>query len=270
MDRRFHFISGLPRSGSTLLAAILRQNPRFTANISSPVASMFMSLQQLMSGKSEFHALVSDAKRRQVLKGVIESYYGDVAPGVTVFDTNRSWSAKLSSLLELFPEARIVCCVRPLSWVFDSFERLIRRNALEPSRMFGFSAGGNVYSRIQVLNEPRRGVVGTAFSSLREAFYGEFARSLILLEYESLCRNPAGSIAALYRLLGEEPFPHDFEDVRFESPEFDRRLGTRGLHQVGARVRWSDRATILPPDIFRRFEDTAFWRQKGPCQVTVI
>jgi hypothetical protein len=28
--RRLHFISGLPRSGSTLLSAILRQNPRFS------------------------------------------------------------------------------------------------------------------------------------------------------------------------------------------------------------------------------------------------
>jgi len=28
---RYHFISGLPRSGSTLLAAILRQNLRFHA-----------------------------------------------------------------------------------------------------------------------------------------------------------------------------------------------------------------------------------------------
>ncbi|MBU0835751.1 MAG: sulfotransferase, partial [Gammaproteobacteria bacterium] len=27
----YHFISGLPRSGSTLLAALLRQNPRFHA-----------------------------------------------------------------------------------------------------------------------------------------------------------------------------------------------------------------------------------------------
>jgi sulfotransferase len=39
-----HFISGLPRSGSTLLAAILRQNPRFHAGMSSPVASLFMAL----------------------------------------------------------------------------------------------------------------------------------------------------------------------------------------------------------------------------------
>ena len=34
--RKMHFISGLPRSGSTLLSAILRQNPRFYAAMSSP------------------------------------------------------------------------------------------------------------------------------------------------------------------------------------------------------------------------------------------
>jgi hypothetical protein len=35
MENGIHFISGLPRSGSTLLAAILRQNPHFHATISS-------------------------------------------------------------------------------------------------------------------------------------------------------------------------------------------------------------------------------------------
>ena len=39
-DRQFHFISGLPRSGSTLLAGILRQNPRFHASMSSPVSGL--------------------------------------------------------------------------------------------------------------------------------------------------------------------------------------------------------------------------------------
>jgi hypothetical protein len=34
-----HFISGLPRSGSTLLAALLRQNPRFEAGMSGPLAA---------------------------------------------------------------------------------------------------------------------------------------------------------------------------------------------------------------------------------------
>ncbi|NBR76993.1 MAG: hypothetical protein EBT73_06670 [Actinobacteria bacterium] len=32
--KEFFFISGLPRSGSTLLSGILRQNPEFYADIS--------------------------------------------------------------------------------------------------------------------------------------------------------------------------------------------------------------------------------------------
>ena len=49
MQHGIHFISGLPRSGSTLLAAILRQNPRFHAGMTSPVGAMYMALERSMS-----------------------------------------------------------------------------------------------------------------------------------------------------------------------------------------------------------------------------
>ena len=41
MQNGIHFISGLPRAGSTLLAALLRQNPRFHAGMTSPVGAIF-------------------------------------------------------------------------------------------------------------------------------------------------------------------------------------------------------------------------------------
>ncbi|WP_332958084.1 hypothetical protein [Microcoleus sp. AR_TQ3_B6] len=37
MPQKVHFISGLARSGSTLLSAILRPNPRFHSVMTSPV-----------------------------------------------------------------------------------------------------------------------------------------------------------------------------------------------------------------------------------------
>ena len=40
MQNGIHFISGLPRWGSTLLAAILRLNPRLHAGMTSPVGAM--------------------------------------------------------------------------------------------------------------------------------------------------------------------------------------------------------------------------------------
>ena len=51
MYKRIHFISGLPRSGSTLLAAILRQNPRFYANMSGPICSLLYDMLGHMSGQ---------------------------------------------------------------------------------------------------------------------------------------------------------------------------------------------------------------------------
>jgi sulfotransferase len=49
-----HFISGLPRSGSTLLAALLRQNPRFEAGMSGPLSGLFGALLGQMSARNEY------------------------------------------------------------------------------------------------------------------------------------------------------------------------------------------------------------------------
>ena len=43
MEKTFHFISGLPRSGSSLLANVLAQNPRFCVSPTSGILDiMFM------------------------------------------------------------------------------------------------------------------------------------------------------------------------------------------------------------------------------------
>jgi len=53
MDNGIHFISGLPRSGSTLLAGILWQNPRFHAGMTGPAGSMYMAPEAAMSRRNE-------------------------------------------------------------------------------------------------------------------------------------------------------------------------------------------------------------------------
>jgi sulfotransferase len=54
-----HFISGLPRSGSTLLAALLRQNPRFHAGMTSPVGGLYMALEGALSRRNEAAVFVT-------------------------------------------------------------------------------------------------------------------------------------------------------------------------------------------------------------------
>jgi len=132
MARALHFISGLPRSGSTLLFAVLAQNPRFQASMSGPAAGLVNALPTEMSGKNEFSPFIDERQRQHLLRAVYD--------------------------------------------------------------------------------------------------------------------------------FGEPAFTHDFSNIAFNADEFDRKAGTPSLHNVRANVCADERQTVLPPDLFRRFENDAFWR----------
>ncbi|CAM2188910.1 sulfotransferase [Paraburkholderia sacchari] len=261
-ERSFHFISGLPRSGSTLLSAILRQNPRFHAGITSPVSEIFVALLEAMSDRREASVFLDDEARQRVLRGMMINYYATREAQV-IFDTSRLWCSKMPALATLFPRAKLIACVRDTSWIVDSIERLVRRNAFRPSGIFNFQGSGTVYSRATALASSD-GLVGFAYDALREAFFGDHAQRMLLVQYDTLASNPQKVLEAVYDFIGEPWFEHDFGNVAFEEGEaFDERLGTPGLHRVGRQVRAEPRTTILPQDLFRRFEGDAFWRQPG-------
>ncbi|HXP04474.1 MAG TPA: sulfotransferase [Stellaceae bacterium] len=262
MQNGIHFISGLPRSGSTLLAAILRQNPRFHAGMTSPVGAMYLALEAAMSRRNEAAVFIDDTQRRDVLQGLFENYYRAVQEKQLVFDTNRVWCAKLPALTQLFPEAKIVCCVRDVAWIMDSIEHLVRKNAFELSGMFGFEPGSTVYTRINRIASSD-GMVGYALDALKDGFFGEQASTLILVEYEALTRAPKDTLRHLYALLGEAPYEHDLDNVEYEAEKFDLLLGTPGLHTVRRKVEWIERQTVLPPELFQRFANDMFWRVPG-------
>ena len=272
MQNGIHFLSGLPRSGSTLLGALLKQNPKIHGGMSSPVAGLIGRVQGAMGPRSEFGPVLSDGHRRNILTAVFEGYYKDVHGAKTIIDTNRGWCAKLPLLTALYPQAKVIVCVRDLVWIMDSFERVLRRNALGISKMFGQKDAITAHTRVNSLASPG-GTVGFAWNATQEAFYGEFADKLIVVDYEALSREPKRVMEAIYAKLELEPFEHDFDNVVYgEGDEFDANLGVPGLHAVGRKVRFSERPTILPPELFERFSGRNFWRRPGgnPRGVEVI
>ena len=267
MSRTVHFISGLPRSGSTLLAALLRQNPGLHAEMSSPLAVLCERVLPVM-GQGEYATAFDDTRRRAVLNGLIDSCYADLPEDAVLFDTNRAWCAHMRVLAALRPGSFVVACVRDPVWILDSFERLFRRNTFLVSRLHGLSHPATVFDRVEQLMAVT-GAFGAAWQALQDAYYGEWAHRLILVDYDVLADEPLRVLAQLYDLLGLPPFAHDPTGLRYDGGTgFDAALNTPGLHAVRPVVERLHRRTILPPQLVQRLAGSVFWRDgpHGPAQ----
>jgi sulfotransferase len=256
---KIHFISGLPRSGSTLLAALLRQNPAFRASASTLLWDLFTALRQQMNADGRVR--MPDEQRRRILKSLVESFYGDLPPQTLPFDTHRGWTASLPAIARLFPDARVICCVRSPAWILDSVEQLVARHPFRVPKLFDPRGSINIYQRVEIMMA-KDGFVGVPLANLRQAWYGDQAQRLIAIRYDSLASQPAAVMSGLYQALGCEEFAHDFERVEYDEPEMDAQINLPGLHTVAGRVEPRTRTTVLPPELFKQ-ADFSFWDAPG-------
>ncbi len=65
--KKIHFISGLPRSGTTLLSTILNQNPRFSASISGPLARMVRAIVTEAQAQGGYRTQCPETKRKKLI-----------------------------------------------------------------------------------------------------------------------------------------------------------------------------------------------------------
>jgi sulfotransferase len=267
---RYHFISGLPRAGSTLLAAILKQNSRFHAGMTSPVGTLYSGMLQQFGAGTEFGPVITTEERKRLVRGLFDSYYANQADRAVVFDTNRMWTAHLPLLMDQFPGSKVIACVRNVAWVMDSIERRYTADPYEITRLFNNdNERATVYSRVETLAQSTR-LVGYPWTALKSAFYSEHAASMLLVDYDLLAQAPQKVMPLVYQFIGETYYDHDFERIQYDVPEFDAPLGMRGLHKVRPTVSLQTRDTVLPPDLFQQYSKLSFWKDTAGSRASVL
>ncbi len=237
--------------------------------MTSPVGAMLCAVLSQVSAGSEYAPLVDTEQRRRLLSGLFDSYYGHL-PQDLIFDTNRMWCARLPTLLDLFPDAKIIACVRNVAWVMDSIERLHRKNPYDHTLLVGRNmTRSTVYNRLETLAQHDQ-LVGYAWSALREAFYSEYAERMLVVDYDLLAQAPHKVLPLIYEFIGEPQFTHDFEHVEYDEPDFDSQLGAPGLHKVQPKVEFKQRRTVIPPDLFEKYSQLTFWTDTNGSNANVI
>lgn len=262
MKKQYHFITGLPRSGSTLLVSILRQNPRFHSSISDSLCGLVRSTVDNCQMGPGMRFEVPIERRRNIVKYLIDGFYHDTDKPV-IFNTGRPWTFITNVVDDILPDSKFIVCVRDINWILDSFEISQRRNPFSFSTASG-GHQGNVYSRCEMLMQ-NEGIVGSPYTGLKQALMGPERDKMFILEYNDLTKNPESMIRSLYEFIGEPYFDHDYDNVEASWDEYDTEIGI-GLHTVKKKVEYVPREHILPPDILDKFCNMEVWRNHSDVQ----
>lgn len=262
MSKTYHFISGLPRSGSTLLSSILKQNPRFTSGISDPMASYAHSIIRDTNTAVGMDAAVPIEKRREIIKDLFDSFYKNDRE--VCFNTNRGWTADTSLLKDLFPNFKMIVCLRDVPWILDSFEQLNAKNPYTIKPLYHHQELGNVHDRCRILMGEMPnfgGYVHGPLINVQQSMFSNETGHICYVEYDTLVQNPKAVMQQIYQFLGEIWYEHDFDNVEDSYDEFDNQAKIAGLHTVRRNVEYRDRRSILPGELWDRYSPMSFWKQ---------
>ena len=257
-EKKYFFIAGLPRSGSTLLASILSQNPDVYTSITSPVLPLFRSVYDILAQNDEYASLAPQQAKEQTMRGVFDNYFSFTQKRV-VFDTNRLWPNTYYAVKKLFPYTKLVMTVRDIPWIIDSFERARNANPLQLSTIFPKEHDYNVYTRADSLMMDT-GIIYNAYFAAKTMWYSEFNKDIVLVDYESLAKNPRETVQRIYSSLGIPQFEHAYDRVESSYSTYDGYLGMPGLHSTRPSVSYQPRRTVLPPEIWQKYSGMEFWK----------
>ena len=250
-----HFVSGLPRSGSTLLVNLLGQNSRHHVTPTNGLVNLVGGLRDSWMRNDAFVAQGLERVEPRVgaaIRGMMYGFYEqELTAGKVIFDKNRGWLPHIELLeVALRRKVHMLCTVRDVKEVVASFERLHRAEPLARRAYLGpaFYKATTIHGRAQVLLEPG-GIVGSAINLVRDSLSRGTSDRVIVVPYGTLTSDPCGTLAEIHERLGLPPFSYDPENVEQITVEDDMLHGWgKNLHRIRAKVEppSSDPWEVLP------------------------
>ena len=274
LQKNYYFMAGLPRAGSTLLSSILNQNPRIYSGPSSPVLSTMYVIENHLLQDELFHGYPKPEQGHAIISNIINQFYDDVKKPVVV-DKNRAWVARVPYIEQYIGQkAKIICPVRDIDEILTSMIMMIRRNPYKEGQprinfideqLVKLNIPINDINRCEYIGGPD-GILGQSLNAVMEGLNQGFGDRFHFVEYQDLVNKPKETMNKLYEFLGEEPFEHQFTNLKNQNREVDiNTYGLSDMHEVRPVLKSTskDPKKVLPKEILDRCEGMDFWRAKN-------
>jgi sulfotransferase len=267
--KEYMFFAGLPRSGSTLIQAILNQNPDIYVSPDSPVCElMFQTESHLLSSQS-FNANVNELGFYSVISSIIKEFYKDVDRKY-IIDKFFGWGTPTNLQLinkYITKDIKIIVTVRDVLEILTSFTKLLNNvkfgdcffdKQIQESLMFDYR---NIQdTRCDFLMMPGGGI-DRAMYSIHNLINTN--QNICLVDYNDFIDNPEYNIKRIYEYLKVDYYDHDLNNIKNINNIDDRIYGIPDMHKVKKSIS-KDSYNIeeyLSSYIINKYSGLEFWKK---------
>ncbi len=278
--KKFFYLAGLPRTGSTVLGEILNQNENIHVSPASPLSELVSEvLVKWRMNTVTLKAYKHPDQLPNVWRGIREGLYRH-RPEPCIID--KSWAWHMNDAIDtardiLGEEMKVICTVDDIADCLASFIMLIRSNPDYISYIDDYLRGQrmelNDANRCIAMMDPKIGTsVGWCYENLKQAWMGKNRNNLLLVERADLVQNPTAILEKIYAFLeipelatwGDNQ-THYFDRIEKEITEDDgAAYGIPDLHKLGPKLRersWKAK-DVLGKQLFFKYKRLEFWRPK--------
>lgn len=261
---RFAFLSGLPRTGSTVLTTLLSQHPQLHPTGSSCVREIILSAHNFRLGESPyFDHDDPNSQMWGIMRGGLLGAYSDVDEGKIIVEKDRGWASNLPRLRRLLgSDPKIIATVRPVTEIISSFillsDKLGGKGKIDEIALERGKPGDN-RMRARIIWDQ---YIYPNWRTLKAGWECD-PDCFLLLSYDDIVSRPQETMGRICTYLHIEPFGIETQGLSNPNPENDAVYGLPGLHDVRTKLeRASPSATeVLGEELYERWmsRDLDFW-----------
>lgn len=270
-NKKYMFMSGLPRSGTNLLSAIFSQNSEVYLSPQSNLADHIRNIHKNIYKSEDWQLGLMHEQHKSLLNGTIKSFYENTSQK-NIIDKSRLWGSPyfIRLLIEILGEKpKILCPVRPLIEVVASFIKKAQENPetnyidkiMIEQDFMPYWYKNIDDARVDWLLSPN-GMLNYSISSVYNALHSETKEMFYVYSYNDLVTNTKDTVDGIYRFLEVESYPHNFSNITNSEEHLDASvLGIPDFHLVRNKIELSslNPEEVLSDYAITRCQIEDFW-----------
>jgi sulfotransferase len=231
------FLSGLPRTGSTLLTSLLNQHPEIYASGSSALQDLIFKTDLTLQELDKVYAIPMQRKLN-LYGALIDSFYKDIDKKL-IIDKHRGWIKNFAGLNTLYKNPKVIFTIRPVSDVIASYLKLVEKN--NKIGKSNFIDEDLKTKNIECNNDNRAKYIwhmitedpGGPLHNLKP-IVDQYRDNIIFVQYDDLVNDTKNTLNKVLDFCDIELYENfDLNNIINTNPELDEHgWGMYGLHDI--------------------------------------